>query len=130
MSRRQVPVGRIYIHEHRQSAYGMHAQEVSRIIVRRQYDFIAGADLERPQSKLDRKGPAATGERELHAVVLAQRAFELLDISTGVLSPGAVGVGDAERSANIVIENRPGRRTAGSNRRATQKCRQVGVPHQ
>jgi hypothetical protein len=99
------------------------AQEVAGVVVGRNDDLVAGADLQRPQGQLDCKGTAAAAKGKGHVVVRGQGLFEALDVGPVVAAPGAVQGGGLQGGADGLVRQRPARRSLGPNRRAAEQGR-------
>src|SRR5437867_603495 len=98
------------VYENRLGADRVNVEEISRIVVSGQEDFVARPNLQRPQRQLDGESAARANEGELHAVISDHLAGEALDVGTVIFAPGTVRVGGLESVENIVIRDRPFRR--------------------
>src|SRR5437667_12490031 len=102
------------------SADGVDRQEVAWKIVGGQEDFIAQADFQGPQGQLHGESAAAARYDELLPKTIGQRLGETFSIATMVFSPGTVLIGGVQRVADIIVQDRPRRRSFRADRPAPE----------
>ena len=71
----------------------MHVQKITGVIVGGHDHFIAGADFEGAQGKLDGKCAAGTGQSKLDSEILGQPLFQTRYVFAVIFTPGAIAKG-------------------------------------